>query len=191
MFRMTKLYQEHQSCIKTLHGFSNRVIKERKAEITDQNNNDRNNNDNNNNNNGNSSNNVKNLNMLDETDESKYEFIDFPRKKRLAFLDLLIEASQSGNELSDEDIREEVDTFMFEVSESRCKGSGGFLYVTKNGFIFNVKFFLIFTHVRGMIQHQPQFAGHYFCWAPVQKFKKKSLKSLIQSLTVIALDHQL
>lgn len=103
---MTKLYQEHQNCIKTLHGFSNRVIRERKAEIADQNNN---------NNNNNNTNGVKNLNLQEETDDtSKFEIIDFPRKKRLAFLDLLIEASQNGKLLSDEDIREEVDTFMFE-----------------------------------------------------------------------------
>lgn len=98
-FRFSKYYHNHQKCIKILHEVSYKVIRERKAELQKQK----------------STESLRN-HMEGETslnDDWKQSSAD-GKKKRLAFLDLLIVASQGGKVLSDEDIREEVDTFMFE-----------------------------------------------------------------------------
>ncbi|XP_062538857.1 cytochrome P450 4c3, partial [Armigeres subalbatus] len=98
IFKRTEDYRNHQRCLSILHEFSNRVIRERKEEIQRQ---------------KLTNNNYKSAEAATSVDGNN-NAEEFGRKKRLAFLDLLIEASQDGTVLSNEDIREEVDTFMFE-----------------------------------------------------------------------------
>jgi cytochrome P450 family 4 len=106
IFRLTNDYKRHEECIKTLHGFSYRVIRERKENIKLEQEKKQKEFDSNN-----------NKVMIDENgNEIRSNIIDdeesFGKKKRLAFLDLLITASGNGSILNDEDIREEVDTFV-------------------------------------------------------------------------------
>lgn len=85
LFTLSPDYHVERKSLKVLHDYTNLVIKSRKEQL--------------------SSNETTVANSDDGTGI----------KRRLAFLDLLLQCRVDGQPLPDENIREEVDTFMFEV----------------------------------------------------------------------------
>ncbi|KAK7870825.1 hypothetical protein R5R35_014414 [Gryllus longicercus] len=86
IFYMTTPGRRYKKCLEVLHGTTDSVIRERREEL---------------------------LKMGKDHGHSAMEIDDIGRRRRVAFLDLLLLAARDGS-LSDADIREEVDTFMFE-----------------------------------------------------------------------------
>ncbi|CAL4069376.1 unnamed protein product [Meganyctiphanes norvegica] len=101
IYRMTKEGKEFDKCLEILHSFTRKTIQQRRKE--------------------NSTRNMK--------DEIEADQDGIGQKRRLAFLDLLLESSNNGQYLSDEDIREEVDTFMFEGHDTTAAGVSWAIYL--------------------------------------------------------------
>lgn len=85
IFRLSAMGRKWQKLIKTIHCFTDSVIKKRKQELASR----------------------ANDHKTDVADD------DVGAKKKMAFLDVLLQATVDGKPLSDSDIREEVDTFAF------------------------------------------------------------------------------
>ncbi|XP_011705501.1 PREDICTED: cytochrome P450 4C1-like, partial [Wasmannia auropunctata] len=101
IYSLTEKGKEQKKTLKILHEFTERIITERK--LYHERTNDRF---------------LKNFDNNTSAEEDKTMGI---RKKRLALLDLLLGASRE-NLLTDLDIREEVDTFMFEGHDTTAMG---------------------------------------------------------------------
>nr|QZM07479.1 cytochrome P450 monooxygenase CYP4BN53 [Lasioderma serricorne] len=100
IYKFTKDYRTEKRCLQVLHDYTNNVIKNRRKEI-------------------------EQTNYNEETTKSD----EYGRKRKLAFLDLLIKESiATQNYLSDTELREEVDTFMFEGHDTTASAISFLLY---------------------------------------------------------------
>jgi len=101
LWHLTSYGKEEKQQLKIAHGFVEEVIHEKKLKVAAQNENE------------------SNVSQCDD---------DFGVKKKLAFLDLLIQA-QKENGLSDVDIRQETDTFMFGGHDTTAANLGFTLFL--------------------------------------------------------------
>ncbi|KAK7076600.1 Cytochrome P450 4V2 [Halocaridina rubra] len=102
LFKLFGGAKKHDACLKILHQTAYKAIRERRRDHMKT--------------------------KLSVNDKKKDEE-EIGNKKRLAFLDLLLEYAENEEPLSDEDIREEVDTFMFEGHDTTAAAINWSLYL--------------------------------------------------------------
>uniref|UniRef100_A0A182KDL3 Cytochrome P450 n=1 Tax=Anopheles christyi TaxID=43041 RepID=A0A182KDL3_9DIPT len=98
-FRRSALGRKQADLLAVLHGYTRKVIRERRRTLHDS-----------------------------ERNQPEAEHV-LGRRKRLAFLDLLLESATTSGLLTDEDVREEVDTFMFEGHDTTTAGMSWALFL--------------------------------------------------------------
>ncbi|XP_069704237.1 cytochrome P450 4C1-like isoform X2 [Periplaneta americana] len=102
IFNLSPLGKLSRKCLTVIHGMTDYVINKRKKEIMQD--------------------------MKERKCESGEDIV-FGAKRRLAFLDLLLLSSLEDNKLTDEEIRDEVNTFIFEGHDTTSSGISFALWV--------------------------------------------------------------
>ncbi|KAF2895444.1 hypothetical protein ILUMI_10731 [Ignelater luminosus] len=100
-YQFSKDYQKEREALKILHGYTDSVIQSRKEEL------------------------IKTNGHSKDTEDNDE---DSGIKKRKNFLDLLLQYKKDGQPITDKDIREEVDTFMFEGHDTTAAAMSFALY---------------------------------------------------------------
>ncbi|KAF2897329.1 hypothetical protein ILUMI_08847, partial [Ignelater luminosus] len=101
LYYFSKDYQKETEALKVLHGYTDSVIRSRKQEI------------------------IKNNGQNDKVALGED---DIGRKERKTFLDILLQYTKDGQSMTDAEIREEVNTFMFEGHDTTASAISFALY---------------------------------------------------------------
>lgn len=88
IYKRTKMHKDEQAILKVLHGHTDSVIKTRRLKLQEEAD-------------------KKEVGRVAENED------DFGRKKKVPFLDMLLQSTIDGRPLNDKELRDEVSTFMF------------------------------------------------------------------------------
>ncbi|XP_012055181.1 PREDICTED: cytochrome P450 4g15 [Atta cephalotes] len=130
LFNLTKYGKDQIRLLEIIHGLTKKVIARKKQEFKNGKRNIIDESTQNSNGKTTKSTSVEGLSFGQAAglkDDLDVEDNDVGEKKRQAFLDLLIEAGQNGTVLTDEEVKEQVDTIMFEGHDTTAAASSFFL----------------------------------------------------------------
>ncbi|XP_018399269.1 PREDICTED: cytochrome P450 4g15 [Cyphomyrmex costatus] len=130
LFNLTKYGKDQIRLLEIIHGLTKKVIARKKQEFNSGKRNVIE--ESTQNGNGIKSTSVEGLSFGQSAglkDDLDVEDNDVGEKKRQAFLDLLMEAGQNGSILTDEEVKEQVDTIMFEGHDTTAAASSFFLSI--------------------------------------------------------------